>query len=164
MTESDKNTIEVNFKINEKEKSMKAKPDRNLLNFIREELGLIGTKFGCGEGICGNCTILLNGNPVKSCQLEVSAIDSAEITTIEGLSGDGKELHPIQRAFIDAGAVQCGYCTPAMILRTKWLLEKNPDPDREEARKAISPVICRCTGYQKIIDAIILAADKMRGD
>lgn len=157
--------VSINFTINGQKKEKEVKPERNLLDFIREDLRLLGTKFGCGEGICGTCTILMDGNPVKSCQLNATILDGKEIVTIEGISGNGEsELHPIQEAFIEAGAVQCGYCTPAMILRTKWLLEKNPDPSREEARQAISPVLCRCTGYQKIVDAVILSAKKMRGE
>ncbi len=155
--------VKISFTINGQEKEMEVEEDRNLLEFIREDLGLTGTKYSCGDGTCGTCTILMDGRPAKSCQLDVSIIDGKDIVTIEGLSDDDGELHPIQEAFIEAGAVQCGYCTPAMILRTKWLLENNPNPTREEAREAISPVLCRCTGYQKIIDAIILASEKMEG-
>lgn len=155
--------MEISFSINGQEKEMEVEEDRNLLEFIREDLGLTGTKYSCGDGTCGACTILMDGRPAKSCQLEVSIIDGKDVVTIEGLPDDDEELHPIQEAFIEAGAVQCGYCTPAMILRTKWLLENNPNPTREEAREAISPVLCRCTGYQKIIDAIILSSEKMEG-
>ncbi|KXB00846.1 hypothetical protein AKJ40_00360 [candidate division MSBL1 archaeon SCGC-AAA259M10] len=163
MEQNQKNTIEIGFTINGEERVIRTKPGKKLLDLIREDLGLTGTKYSCGEGICGTCTVLMDGRPVKSCQLDASIVENKEILTIEGLSGDGdEELHPIQKAFIEAGAVQCGYCTPAMILRTKWFLEKNPDPSREEARKAISPILCRCTGYKKIIDAIMLASEKMR--
>lgn len=163
MEQNQKNTIEIDFTINGEERVIRTKPGKKLLGLIREDLGLTGTKYSCGEGICGTCTVLMDGRPVKSCQLDASIVENKEILTIEGLSGDGdEELHPIQKAFIEAGAVQCGYCTPAMILRTKWFLEKNPDPSREEARKAISPILCRCTGYKKIIDAIMLASEKMR--
>lgn len=163
MEQNQKNTIEIGFTINGEERVIRTKPGKKLLGLIREDLGLTGTKYSCGEGICGTCTVLMDGRPVKSCQLDASIVENKEILTIEGLSGDGdEELHPIQKAFIEAGAVQCGYCTPAMILRTKWFLEKNPDPSREEARKAISPILCRCTGYKKIIDAIMLASEKMR--
>lgn len=161
----DERKTEINFTINGEQKEIEVDPDKKLRDFIREDLGLLGTKYGCESGICGLCTVLLDGNPVKSCQLNASMADDKEITTIEGISGDGEdELHPIQKAFIEAGAVQCGYCTPAMVLRTKWLLERNSDPSREEAREAISPVICRCTGYKKIIDGIMLAAEKMKGE
>lgn len=163
MEQNQKNTIEIGFTINGEERVIRTKPGKKLLDLIREDLGLTGTKYSCGEGICGTCTVLMDGRPVKSCQLDASIVENKEILTIEGLSGDGdEELHPIQKAFIEAGAVQCGYCTPAMILRTKWFLEKNPGPSREEARKAISPILCRCTGYKKIIDAIMLASEKMR--
>lgn len=161
MAQKQKNKLNINFSINGEEKEVKVDPNRKLLDFIREDLGLTGTKYSCGEGICGTCTVLLDGKPVKSCMLDVSKIKGKKITTIEGISRDGEELHPIQKAFIETGAVQCGYCTPAMILRTKALLEDNPNPSREEARQAISPVLCRCTGYQKIIDAIMLASEKM---
>lgn len=163
MEQNQKNTIEIGFTINGEERVIRTKPGKKLLDLIREDLGLTGTKYSCGEGICGTCTVLMDGRPVKSCQLDASIVENKEILTIEGLSGDGdEELHPIQKAFIEAGAVQCGYCTPAMILRTKWFLEKNPGPSREEARKAISPILCRCTGYKKIIDAIMLASEKTR--
>lgn len=163
MEQNQKNTIEIGFTINGEERVIRTKPGKKLLDLIREDLGLTGTKYSCGEGICGTCTVLMDGRPVKSCQLDASIVENKDILTIEGLSGDGdEELHPIQKAFIEAGAVQCGYCTPAMILRTKWFLEENPDPSREEARKAISPILCRCTGYKKIIDAIMLASEKMR--
>ncbi len=161
--EKSEEKIKISFTINREEKEMKVKKDRNLLKFIREDLGLTGTKYSCGDGTCGTCTILMDDRPVKSCQLDVSIIDGKELVTIEGLSGENGELHPIQEAFIEAGAVQCGYCTPGMILRTKWLLEKNPNPTREEAREAISAILCRCTGYQKIIDAVMLASEKVKG-
>lgn len=163
MTRNKGDVAKVSFIINGEEEEREVDPEEKLLTFIREDLGLTGTKYGCETGTCGNCTVLLDGSPIKSCQLDVSAIDGKEIITIEGISEDG-ELHPIQEAFIESGAVQCGYCTPAMVLRAKWLLEKNPDPSREEARQAISAVLCRCTGYQKIVDGIILAAEKMRGE
>lgn len=165
MFQNEEEKTEVNFTINGEQKEIEVDPDRKLLDLIREDLGLLGTKYGCESGVCGMCTVLMGGNPVKSCQLNASMVDGKEITTIEGVSENGKdELHPIQKAFIEAGAVQCGYCTPAMILRTKWLLEKNSNPSRKEAREAISPVICRCTGYKKIVDGVLLAAEKMRGE
>ncbi len=160
--ENSRSKTKISFTINGQEKEMKVEENRNLLKFIREDLGLTGTKYACGDGTCGACTILVDGRPMKSCQLDVSIIDGKDVVTIEGVNGDGDdELHPIQEAFIEAGAVQCGYCTPGMILRAKWLLEDNPNPSRREARKGISPVLCRCTGYQKIVDAIMLASEKM---
>ncbi|MBS3815456.1 MAG: (2Fe-2S)-binding protein [Hadesarchaea archaeon] len=162
MSEKDNDEISISFTINGETRETTIEPNRMLLDLIREDLGLTGTKYGCGTGDCGVCTVLINGEPEKSCIKPAKEVDGAEIVTIEGLSGENNGLHPIQEAFIEAGAVQCGYCTPAMILVTKSFLEKNPDPDREEAREAISEVLCRCTGYQKIIDSVILAAEKMR--
>lgn len=126
-----------------------------LLDFIREEIKLKGVKEGCGEGECGACTVILNGNAVNSCLIYAASIDGAEIITIEGIGG--KELDPIQRAFIDAGAVQCGYCTPGMILSAKALLDKNPEASEEEVRAGISGNLCRCTGYDKIVKGVLLA-------
>lgn len=126
-----------------------------LLDFIREEIKLKGVKEGCGEGECGACTVILNGNAVNSCLIYAASIDGAEIITIEGIGG--KELDPIQRAFIDAGAVQCGYCTPGMILSAKALLDKNPEASEEEVRIGISGNLCRCTGYDKIVKGVLLA-------
>lgn len=126
-----------------------------LLDFIREEIKLKGVKEGCGEGECGACTVILNGNAVNSCLIYAASIDGAEIITIEGIGG--KELDPIQRAFIDAGAVQCGYCTPGMILSAKALLDKNPEASEEEIRAGISGNLCRCTGYDKIVKGVLLA-------
>lgn len=126
-----------------------------LLDFIREEIKLKGVKEGCGEGECGACTVILNGYAVNSCLIYAASIDGAEIITIEGIGG--KELDPIQRAFIDAGAVQCGYCTPGMILSAKALLDKNPEASEEEVRVGISGNLCRCTGYDKIVKGVLLA-------
>lgn len=124
-----------------------------LLDVLREVLGLTGTKEGCGEGECGACTVLVDGKPVDSCLVLIGQVQGRAITTIEGLS-NGKELHPLQQAFIDEGAIQCGYCTPGMILAAKALLDSNPNPGEEEIRRSISGNLCRCTGYQKIIKAV----------
>lgn len=126
-----------------------------LIDFLREELKLKGTKEGCGEGECGACTVIMNKRTVNSCLIYAAAVDGAEIITIEGISGE--ELDPIQKAFIDAGAVQCGYCTPGMVLSAKSLLDRNPDADEEEIREGISGNLCRCTGYEKIVKAVLLA-------
>lgn len=153
--------VEVSFTINGEKREMSVDPNRRLLDFIREDLGLTGTKYGCGTGDCGVCKVLIDGEPVNSCTVPAKEVDGKKVITIEGLSEDSGGLHPIQEAFMEFGAVQCGYCTPAMILVAKSLLDKNPDPTREEARQAISSVLCRCTGYQKIVDGILLAAERM---
>jgi len=132
-----------------------------LAEFLREELGLTGTKIGCNEGECGACTILLSGTALNSCLVLAVEADGREVLTIEGLSG--AELHPLQQAFLDAGAVQCGFCTPGMLLSAKALLDSNAHPDRDEVRKGIEGNICRCTGYNRIIDAVLLAAKRMSG-
>ncbi|SDL22178.1 molybdopterin-dependent oxidoreductase [Halarsenatibacter silvermanii] len=137
--------------------------DRTLLEFLRREKGLMGTKDGCHEGHCGTCTVIVDGRARKSCLVSVRDLDGAEIETIEGLAGEGK-LHPIQRAFLEEGAVQCGFCTPGMIMSAKALLDENPDPSREEIKKALNQNICRCTGYSKIIAAVSRAAAVLRGE
>jgi carbon-monoxide dehydrogenase small subunit len=124
-----------------------------LLEAIREKIGLTGTKDGCGIGECGTCTVLLDGKPIYSCLMLAVEAEGKEILTIEGLATP-EGLHPIQKAFIEHGAVQCGFCTPGMILSAKALLDENPNPTEEEIREAISGNLCRCTGYQKIIEAI----------
>lgn len=162
VSENDNAEIEINFTINNEKKEARVKSNRMLLDFIREDLGLIGTKYGCGTGDCGVCKVLINGEPVNSCTIPAKEIDGKQVITIEGIRESSENLHPIQEAFMESGAVQCGYCTPAMILVAKSLLDKNPNPTREEARQAISSVLCRCTGYQKIVDGILLAAEKMK--
>jgi len=128
-----------------------------LAELLREDLGLTGTKQGCGEGECGACTVLLDGEPVASCCVLAVEADGRRITTIEGLAG-GRDLHPIQQAFVDCGAVQCGFCTPGMVLSAKALLDRDPDPDEGAIRAALSGNLCRCTGYQKIVEAVSAAA------
>jgi carbon-monoxide dehydrogenase small subunit len=133
-----------------------------LLDLLRQRLGLTGTKEGCGIGECGACTVLLDGLPVNSCLVPAAQAEGREILTIEGLEGEDGSLHPIQQAFIDAGAIQCGFCTPAMVLNAYALLEQNPSPEENEIKEAISGTLCRCTGYRQIIEAIILAASRMK--
>ncbi|WKY46874.1 (2Fe-2S)-binding protein [Eubacteriaceae bacterium ES3] len=128
-----------------------------LLHILREVIGLTGTKCGCSTGDCGACMVLFNGGAQKSCLIKGKKADGAQIMTIEGFSS-GEVLHPIQMAFIEAGAVQCGYCTPGMIISAKALLDRNPIPTEEEIRKAIDGNLCRCTGYEKIVEAIMLAS------
>jgi carbon-monoxide dehydrogenase small subunit len=139
--------------VNGKRTSLEVESDRSLLDVIREDLKLTGTKRGCDSGDCGACTVLLNGKPVNSCLVLAVQADGQDVATIEGVALDD-ELHPIQEAFIEHGAVQCGFCTPAMIMTAKVLIEETPQPTREEIKKAISGTLCRCTGYVQIIDAI----------
>ena len=137
-------------------------PNRTLLQFLREDLGLTGTKHGCGLGDCGACTVILDGQAVNSCLVLAINANGREVLTIEGLAEDGK-LHPIQQAFVDKGSIQCGFCTPGMILSAKALLDANPKPTEQEIRMAISGNLCRCTGYQKIVEAIDEAAKILQG-
>ncbi len=130
-----------------------------LAEFLREDLGMTGTKIGCNEGECGACTVLFNGEPVNSCLVLAVEADGGTVLTVEGLAGD--ELHPLQQAFLDVGAVQCGFCTPGMLLSAKALLDRNPHPDEAFIRKNIEGNICRCTGYDRIVQAILLAAERM---
>lgn len=132
--------------------------DMRLIDLLRDKLGLTGTKEGCSEGECGACTVIMNGEIVASCLVLAFQAEGSEIITIEGLTGADGSLHPIQKAFLDQGAVQCGFCTPGMVLAAKWLLDRNPHPSREEIREALSGNLCRCTGYNKIVDAVQRAA------
>jgi len=136
-------------------------PARTLLDVLRDQLGLTGAKRGCGLGACGACTVLLDGRPAAAClTLAVEAADQ-EVLTIEGLA-EGGALHPVQEAFVESGAVQCGFCTPGMVLSAKTLLDRCPDPKPEEIREALAGNVCRCTGYVKIIEAVSIAARRMR--
>jgi carbon-monoxide dehydrogenase small subunit len=137
-------------------------PNRTLLQLLRDDLGLTGTKHGCGLGDCGACTVILDGMPVNSCLVLAVQAQGREVLTIEGLAENGK-LHPIQQAFVDKGAIQCGFCSPGMILAAKALLDENPQPTELEIRTAISGNLCRCTGYQKIVEAIQEAAGSLKG-
>ena len=152
----------LNLKVNGRSEELLIEPNKTLLQVLREDLGLTGAKHGCGVGDCGSCTVLLDGKPVNSCLVLALQVEGREIVTIEGLA-QGGELHPIQDAFIDHGAIQCGFCTPGMILTGKALLDVNPNPDRREIRRAISGNLCRCTGYQKIVEALEDAAGRMAG-
>ncbi|AFM23821.1 (2Fe-2S)-binding protein [Desulfomonile tiedjei] len=133
-----------------------------LLQFLREDLGLTGTKHGCGLGDCGACTVILDGKPVNACLVLAVQARGREVITIEGLEEDGR-LHPIQQAFVDKGAIQCGFCSPGMILSAKALLDENPKPTEMDIRTAISGNLCRCTGYQKIVEAIEEASRTLQG-
>jgi len=138
------------------------KPDTLLLDVLRDHLGLMGTKEACGEGECGSCTVLLDGEPVTSCLVPALKAQGREVLTVEGLASSG-ELHPLQKAFIEHGAVQCGYCTPGMLMSAKALLDRNPRPEEDQIKEAISGNLCRCTGYVKIVEAIRAAASDAAG-
>jgi carbon-monoxide dehydrogenase small subunit len=150
----------VIFKVNGKELSHEVEPRLLLSDFLRHELGLTGTHVGCEHGVCGACTVLLDGEPVRSCLMFAVQAEGHEITTVEGLAESQDELHPIQQAFWDAHGLQCGFCTPGMLMTLVSFLDKNPDPSEEEIREAISGNLCRCTGYQNIVDAVKLAAER----
>jgi carbon-monoxide dehydrogenase small subunit len=147
----------IEFKVNGKKVSLAVGPGEMLVDVLRDRLGLTGTKTGCREGECGACSIILNKKLVVSCIIPAMKADGGDILTIEGLEKNG-ELHRIQKEFIEKGAIQCGFCTPAMVLAAKALLDKNPKPTTGEIKEAISGVLCRCTGYQKITEAISSAA------
>jgi len=152
--------LRIELTINGKKRKVETATSTRLLDLIRDDLRLTGTKEGCGKGECGACTVIMNGELVASCLILATQSDGAVITTIEGI-GDNECLDPVQEAFIETGAVQCGFCTPGMILAAKKMLEENPHPDEEEIKRGISGNLCRCTGYQKIIDAIKLAASRL---
>lgn len=156
----------ISFKLNAKEYNLTISANERLLDLIRNRLGLIGTKEGCGGGECGACTIIMNGQAVNSCIIPAARADGAEILTVEGLSGGMEnELHPLQKTFLEKGAIQCGYCTPGMLLSAKALLDQNEGKEisRELIKEGISGNICRCTGYQKIVDAIYTYARERKG-
>ena len=149
----------IRFKVNGSPVEFSGKPDDRLIDFLRNRLRFTGTKEGCGEGVCGACTVLLDGKPVRACTLPMEEVESGEVETIEGI-GTPASPHPLQRAFVEKGAVQCGFCTPGMIMGAKALLDKNPRPTREDIIAGLFPYLCRCTGYKKIVEAVLLAATK----
>lgn len=154
---------EITLTVNAKPVTMEVSPNELLSDVLRQRLGLTGTKVGCEAGECGACTVLVDGEPILSCLTLALECDGKEILTIEGMADPVKEeLHPLQRAFAEQGAVQCGFCSSAMILTAKALLEKNPKPTDHEIRQAINGVLCRCTGYVQIVEAISAAAEVMR--
>lgn len=146
-------TLEVAFVLNGENVVISVQPDRTLLDVLRYDLGLTGTKKGCDEGDCGACTVLMDGKPVNSCLTLIGKVQGREVLTIEGLAAPG-ELHPVQEAFLRVGAVQCGFCSPGMILAAKSLLDENQDPTEDEIRMALAGNLCRCTGYTKIVEAV----------
>ena len=152
--------MQITIKVNGEKRELEVTPYTRLLDLLREDLGLTGVKEGCGKGECGACTVIMNGELTASCLVPAPQADQAEIITVEGL-GTKDDLHPIQESFVEAGAVQCGYCIPGMVLAGKRLLDENPQPTEKEVRYGLSGNICRCTGYAKIIDAVMLAADKL---
>jgi aerobic-type carbon monoxide dehydrogenase small subunit (CoxS/CutS family) len=147
--------------VNEEELQVLVPVHKTLLEVLREDLGLTGTKHGCELGECGTCTVLVDGEPQLSCLLLPVQVEGRAITTVEGM-GTTSELHPLQRAFVELGAAQCGYCTPGILLSARSLLERDPAPTRAEIREALAGNLCRCTGYAKIVEAIELAAQRMR--
>ncbi len=151
--------MKLHVRINGEARELEIAPGAVLGDVLRQ-LGLTGTKMGCREGHCGSCMVLVNGKPMNSCLLLAAKVEGAEITTIEGL-GDVRNPHPIQEAFVEAGAVQCGFCTPGMIISTKALLDNEPHPSLERVREALSGNLCRCTGYAKIFDAVRIAEHKL---
>jgi carbon-monoxide dehydrogenase small subunit len=156
-------TVDISINVNGTEYKRGIEPRLLLSDFLRYDLGLTGTHVGCEHGVCGACTVLLDGQPVRSCLMFAVQANGREVTTVEGL-GTQDDLHPIQEAFVEAHGVQCGFCTPGILMTVVPFLQENPDPSEQEIREAISGNLCRCTGYQHIVDAIRLAADKVGGE
>lgn len=152
----------IKFTLNGEPCEVQVKPWRTLLEMLREDLSLTGTKEGCGEGECGSCTVIMGGKTINSCLVLAVEADNQEILTIEGLA-EGDVLHPIQEAFVKEAGMQCGFCTPGMIMSTKALLDKNPNPSEQEIREGIAGNFCRCTGYTKIIESIQTASKMKKG-
>jgi carbon-monoxide dehydrogenase small subunit len=154
--------LRLALKVNGEDRDVLVEPYKTLLELLREDLALTGTKHGCELGECGACAVLLDGELVLSCLVAAVECDGRSVTTVEGLR-DGPELHPLQAAFADHGAAQCGYCTPGMLVAARWLLDRKPDATREEIAEALSGQLCRCTGYLQIYDAVEAAGRTMRG-
>jgi aerobic-type carbon monoxide dehydrogenase small subunit (CoxS/CutS family) len=151
----------IDLSINGASHTIDAEPDRTLLTVLRDELDFTGSKYGCGEGQCGACTVMIDGLPARSCQTRAAAVGGRRITTIEGLESHGR-LHPLQEAFLEVGAMQCGYCTPGMIVSGAALLAKNSNPGNSEIQQAMQGNVCRCGTYPRIVAAVRMAAEKMR--
>lgn len=154
--------VPLQFTVNGQEQAEFVESGALLVDVLRDKLSLTATKNGCGQGTCGACTVLVDGEPQLSCLIPAQRMEGRSVTTLEGLAA-GNDVHPLQRAFADGFAVQCGFCAPGMILAAKWLLDRNPEPSRADVVDAISGNICRCTGYESIINAILSAAAEMRG-
>jgi len=152
--------MKIQITVNGETKSIEVKPSETLLELLRR-LGYKSVKFGCGEGFCGSCTVIMNGRPVNSCLVLAATVDGKDVVTVEDM-GDSRNLHPLQVAFMDAGAVQCGFCTPGMLLSAKVLLERKANPSTAEIKEALEGNLCRCTGYIQIIEAVKLAAKRIR--
>jgi carbon-monoxide dehydrogenase small subunit len=151
----------IRLTVNGEPRAAEVEPRRLLVDVLREDLGLTGTHIGCEQGVCGTCTVLLNGASIRSCITFAVQADGAEVSTVEGLAVGG-ELHPLQDEFSDKQGLQCGYCTPGMLMRAQEILAQNPDPTPEQVRAAIASNLCRCTGYQFITEAVLAAAGRMR--
>lgn len=147
----------IRLTVNGQLRSVETEPERPLLDVLREDLGLTGTKYGCGEGQCRACTVLMDGKPIASCVTPARMAQGKKVTTIEGLA-DGGKLHPVQQAFLEEDAMQCGYCTPGMIMRTVSLLESNPTPTEAQIIEGLNSNLCRCSGYARVIEAVKRAA------
>ena len=154
--------ITIRFNLNGRDVSVQADPNKRLVDFLREDMGMLSVKEGCGEGECGACTVIYNGEAVTSCLMLAGQVEGGSVITLEGVGKENGELDEIQQAFVEAGAVQCGYCTPGMVLTTIALLKVNPSPTEDEIRVALSGNLCRCTGYEKIVEAVKLSAARMR--
>jgi carbon-monoxide dehydrogenase small subunit len=155
-------SISITLTVNEKEYTRDVEPRMLLSDFLRHELGLTGTHVGCEHGVCGACTILFDGESARSCLLFAVQVNGHHITTVEGLAKDKDNLHPLQQSFWEAHGLQCGYCTPGILMSMIPFLKQNPDPTEDDIRHALSGNLCRCTGYQHIVDAVKLAAEKMK--
>jgi len=152
----------VKFQVNGEQRELEASPTKRLLDVLREDLFLTGTKRGCDSGECGACVVIMNGKAVNSCLVLATELDGSKIITIEGLGRSAVDLHPLQKAFIEKGAVQCGFCTSGIIMTAKAFIDTNPEPTEDEVRDAISGNLCRCTGYTKIVNAILAGAEDVR--
>lgn len=161
MSHDHHNSVSVTVNVNGEQRTAEAEGRTLLVHFLRDTLGLTGTHWGCDTSNCGVCVVSVDGVPMKSCTVLAAMVDGSEILTVEGLEGpDG--LHPIQEGFMECHGLQCGYCTPGMMITAKWLLEKNPNPSEHEIRDGLSGQLCRCTGYHNIVEAVRFAADKMQ--
>lgn len=156
------NRHKISFTVNDEPREVEIEPRRLLSDVLRENLGLTGTHLGCEHGVCGACTVLVDGQPQRSCLVFAVQLDGARIETVEGLAADEEGFHPLQQAFWEKHGLQCGFCTPGFLMSSKELLERNPDPSDEEIREGLAGNLCRCTGYVHIIDAVRSAAEAMR--